>query len=75
MVGAIGLLGLTLLAEPNVACGGLDGEGRVLHVTALLGGQVAVAIVEVERRARIGEDGGRVAPVEHAIEEDSEQGG
>jgi hypothetical protein len=32
---------------------------------------VAVAIVEAERRPGIGEDGRRVAPVEHQVEEDA----
>jgi hypothetical protein len=36
---------------------------------------VACAILEVEGRARIGEDGGCVAPIEHEVEEDTDSGG
>lgn len=74
MVGAVGLLGLALVAEPQLAGRGLDGEGRVLDAAALLCRQVRVAIVDVEGRAGVGEYGGRVAPVEHEVEEDAERG-
>ena len=75
VVAAVGLLGLALIAEAQFAGRGLDGEGRILGLGALLGGQMAVAIVGVEGRAGIGEDGGGVAPVEHEVEEDAERRG
>ena len=51
----------------------LDGEGRVLHLSSFLRRQVAVAIFDIERRSRVGEYSGGVAPVEHEIEEDAER--
>lgn len=74
VVGAIGFLGLALVAEAKFAGRGLYGKRRVLDVAAFLRGQVAVAILDVEGRAGISEDGGCVAPVEHEVEEDAERG-
>ena len=73
-MGAVGLLGLALVAESQFACGSLDGKRGILHLPSFLCWQVTVSIVEVQRRARVGEDGGRVAPVEHEVEEDTESG-
>ena len=42
-----------------------------MHASPFLRGQIAVAIVVVERRPGIGEDGGGVAPVEHAVENEA----
>lgn len=74
VVGAVGLLGLALVAESSTAIGGFDGEGGELHTASFGGRQGAVAIVEGKRRPGIGEDGGGVAPVEHEVEEDAEGG-
>lgn len=72
MVGTVGLLRLAFLAKADVARRCLDGKGRVLHASSFLRRQLTVAICEVEGRTRIGEDGGRVAPVEHQVEEETE---
>ena len=74
MVGAVGLLGLALVAEAQFTGGCLDGEGCVLDLAPFLRRQVAVSILDVEGRAGIGEDGGGVAPIEHEIEEKAESG-
>ena len=73
-MGAVGLLGLALVAEAQLTGRCLDGEGRVLYLAPFLRWQVAVAILDVEGRAGIGEYGGRVAPIEHEIEEEAESG-
>lgn len=72
VVGAVRLVRLALVAEAHAAVGGLDSEGRVLQTPALLGGQIAVAIGVAEGRAGVGEDGGGVAPVEEAVEDEAE---
>jgi len=72
VVGAVGLLGLALVAEAQFTGGCLDSEGRVLHLSSFLRRQMTVAILEIERRPGVGEYGGSVAPVEHKIEEDAE---
>lgn len=74
MMGAIRLLGLTLVAEAHAAVRGLHRKRGVLHSASFCCGQVAVAIVEAQRRAGICKDGGSVAPVEHEVEEDTERG-
>lgn len=74
VVGAVGLLCLALVAEAQFTRRGLYGEGRVVQLSALLRGQMAVAVLEAQRRAGVGEDGGCVAPVEHEVEEDAESG-
>ena len=72
VVRAIGLLGLALVAEAHTAVRRLDGEGGVLDADAFfLLGQIAVAIFVVERRPGVGEDGGGVAPVEQAVENEA----
>lgn len=71
MVGAIGFFGLALVAKAQFAGRGLDGKGCVVDLAALLRGQVAVAIFDVERGSGVGEDGGGVAPVEHEVEEEA----
>lgn len=72
VVSAVRLPGLALVTEPDVARRSLDGEGCILHTSSFLCGQVTVAIVEVQGRARISEDGGCVAPIKHKVEEDTE---
>ena len=70
---AVRLVCLALVAEAHAAVRRLDGEGGVLDADALLLlGQVAVAIFVVERRPGVGEDGGGVAPVEQAVENEAE---
>ena len=64
VVGAVGLPGLALLAEPQVAVR-LDGEGGGVGRLDV-GGQRRIAGV-VGRAARAREDGRGVAPVEHRI--------
>lgn len=73
MVGAVRLVGLALVAKANAAVRGFYCKGRVLDSSSFLCGQVAVAIVEAKGRSGIGKDGGRVAPVEHEVEEDTER--
>lgn len=73
-MGTIRFLRLAFFAVSEVAGRRLDGEGSILGSAILLHGQVSVAIVEVQRRTWIGEYGGRVAPVEHEVEEDAEKG-
>lgn len=75
VVGTIGFLGLALVAESHTSVGSFDCERGVLHLAPFLRRQMTIAIVEVERRARIGKYGGRVTPVEHEIEEDAERRG
>lgn len=74
MVGAIRFLLLALVAKTYASVGCLYGEGSILHAPALRCWQVTVAIIEVQRRAWIGEYGGRVAPIKHKIEEDAKRG-
>lgn len=69
---AVRLVCLALVAEAHSAIRCLDGEGGVLDADALLLlGQIAVAIFVVERRPGVGEDGGGVAPVEQAVENEA----
>lgn len=75
MMSAVRLLCLALFAEPDIACRGFHCERRVLRIPSFLRWQMTVAIVQVQRRAGIGEDGGRVAPIEHEVEEDAEDRG
>lgn len=75
MVGTIRLLRLALLTKPDVTGRGLHSERCVLHPPAFGRGQMTISIVEIERRAGIGEYGGRIAPVEHEVEEYTEEGG
>lgn len=74
VVGAIGFLGLALIAEPHSSVRRLDCERCILHLTSFLRRQVTVSMVEIQRRARIGEYSGCVAPIEHKIEEEAERG-
>lgn len=74
VVGAVRLLRLAFVTEAHAPVRCLHREGCVLQSPSFLRGQVAVAIVEVEGRAGIGEDGGRVAPVEHEVQKDAERG-
>ena len=69
MVGAVGLAGLALFAEAQLAVG-LDGEGggRGRGVC----GQGAVAII-VGGAAGGGEDGGGVAPIGKKVERDARE--
>lgn len=74
MMRTIRLLRLALVAKAHTTVRGFYCERRVLQSASFCCRQVAVAIVEAERRAGIGKDGRGVAPVEHEIEEDTDRG-
>lgn len=71
VMGTIGLTSLALLAEPQLSIG-LDCEGRRMGRGGRRERRIARAVC---CRAWVGEDGGSIAPVEHAIEDKGNCGG
>jgi len=74
VMGAVGFLGLALVAEAQLSRRSLDGKRGVLYLPSFLRRQMTIAILDIQRRSGIGEDGGSIAPVEHEVEEDAQRG-